>query len=127
MTESNQSPAEAEDGRLAEAERFVLGALAGDAGQLPPSVLLRAYQELLRQARYLLGVVTSDAQLADKDLRIRPEDQRAPLVAAILAELPAAADDFDRAVAAGLAEFGDDTCEIVTGWLRQARAEGDAR
>lgn len=118
---------DAAEARLAEAERVIMEALAAGPAQMPPSVLLRAHEELLRQSRWLLGVVLGDPRLAQTTLRRRPEDERAALAAALNAELPASADDFDRGVAASLAEWAaDDSAQIVTAWLRQARAEGAA-
>lgn len=67
-----------------------------------------------------------EPRLAGKDLRVRPEDERAPLVAALLGELPRTAEEWEKAVAASLAEYDDSTCELVTSWLRQARADGAA-
>lgn len=122
MSEYPAGPA-AEEDRLDQAEHFIMNALAGDPGGLPHGDLLRAHRELLRHSRLLLGIVLGDLQLADRDLRVRPEAGRAPLVAALHAELPASAGDWDRAVAAGLAVFADSTAEVVTRWLRQARAE----
>jgi hypothetical protein len=46
-------------------------------------------------------------------------------VAALLAPLPRTADDWEKGVAASLVEFNDSTCEVVTTWLRQTRAEGE--
>lgn len=114
----------AEELRLAEAEGVIMDALATDAAQMPPSVLLRAHQEVLRQSRWLLGVVLGDPRLAESSHRVRPADKRAPLEAAILAELPESADDWERGIATSLAEFHDSTCELVARWLRDARAEG---
>jgi hypothetical protein len=91
---------------------------------MPPSVLLRAYQELLRQSRWLLGVVLGDPRLAESSHRVRPGGKRIPLEEAILEQLPQSADDWERAIATGLAEFDDSTCELVARWLRDARAEG---